>query len=123
MLFLYLNTMNMKKITSLLVLLSSGLIFAAPASAVEHYVSGSIGIPAFRDLNSTFTFYNSPTVNLVRDTNISLNSGVLLSGALGIDYGSFRIEGELGYQTFNFDKIRVHATYSGPRILDSGLSC
>ena len=109
----FLNTMNMKKITSLLVLLSAVFLTPAPVSAVEHYVSGSIGIPAYQDLNSTFSFYNAPTLNLVRDTNISLNSGVLLFGAIGNDYGSFRIEGELGYQTFNFDKIKVHSTGIG----------
>jgi len=103
----------MKKITSLLALLSTGLLMSTPAYAVGHYVSGSIGIPAYQDLNSTYSFYDSPTVNLARDTNISLNSGVLLFGALGIDYGTIRIEGELGYQTFSFDKIKVHSTGIG----------
>ena len=103
----------MKKSTFVVLLLSAGLLSATPVSAAEHYISGSIGIPDYQNLNSSYSAYNSPTINLVRDTKISLNSGMLLFGAVGVDYGNIRIEGELGYQTFNFDKIRVHATGSG----------
>ena len=111
--FLTLNMMNMKKRTSLFLLLSAGLLSATPALAAEHYISGSIGIPSYQDMNSSFSFYDSPAANLVRDTKISLNSGILLFGAAGVNYGNVRIEGELGYQTFNFDKIRVHSEGTG----------
>lgn len=112
-LFSFLNTTNMKKSTFVLALLSAGLLSASQASAVEHYISGSFGIPVYQDLNSSFSFYDSANVNLIRDTKISLNSGILLFGAVGVDYGNVRIEGEAGYQTFNFNKIKVHSTGSG----------
>jgi len=103
----------MKKSTFVLTLLSAGLLSATPASAAEHYISGSIGIPDYLNLNSSYSYYNSATDNLVRDTKISLDSGILLFGAVGVDYGNVRVEGELGYQTFNFNNVKVHATGTG----------
>jgi opacity protein-like surface antigen len=103
----------MKKYLSLLgAVLTVGLL-SVPALATEHYISGCLGIPAYQNLNSSYSYYASAANNLVRDTKISLNSGVAFFGAAGYDYGNFRIEGEIGYQTFNFDKITVHSEGTG----------
>ena len=93
----------MKKILSLL---AAGLIAAfssAPASAAEHYASGFGGISWMRnlDVNSSYHYGAPLPLGSVTSQNVDLGSGVNLLGAVGCDYGDYRLEAEVGYQRNN----------------------
>jgi opacity protein-like surface antigen len=90
----------MKKRFLLTACLVAGLS-AAPAMAADHYVSGSIGMSWFND--SDWTIIGSPDIT----DKVSFDSGINLLGAVGCDYGSYRLEAEVGYQQNDFDAISV----------------
>jgi len=85
----------MKKALSLLAAAVLVLGWSAPSYAGNTYASGNIGIVWFDNLNGIESDYDS------RDSSIdvSLDSGVSLTGAVGCDMGDTRVEAEMGYQT------------------------
>jgi len=97
----------MKKNLSLLAAFLVVGCWAAPASAADHYVSGMAGISWMNDINMD-SAYNLEGEDSGED--LSLGSGLTLLGAIGCDYGDYRLEAEVGYQkndvkdvTYNFD--------------------
>ncbi|MGB8247093.1 MAG: outer membrane beta-barrel protein [Chlorobium sp.] len=85
----------MKKNLSLLAAFLVVGCWAAPASAADHYVSGMAGISWMNDIN-TESSYNYEGEDSSSD--IGLGSGLTLLGAIGCDYGDYRLEAEIGYQ-------------------------
>ncbi|NTU58169.1 MAG: porin family protein [Chlorobiaceae bacterium] len=81
----------MKKHLSMLAaaLIAAGT-FSAPATAAEHYLSGNVGFAWVNDVPTVAAF------------NLSPDAGVSMLGAIGCDYGSYRLEAEAGYQNNNF---------------------
>jgi len=77
----------MKKHVSMLAsaLIAAGT-FSAPAFAAEHYVSGNVGISWINE------------VGAVSGPNLETDVGLNLLGAIGCDYGTYRLEAEGGYQ-------------------------
>ena len=86
----------MKKTLSLLAVLMAAGVAATPAQAAKHYVSGFGGISWMNNLN-TSEVYQAVSGNHSRD--FDLGSGLALTGAIGCDYGNYRFEAEVGYQT------------------------
>ena len=106
----------MKRSSIFSVVLACGLLSAAPASAGNLYVSGSVGL---NSPTNSVTNYSYDTYS--EDVTYSLTSGAAFLGAVGCDYGSFRIEGEFGYQTFKMDQST--AIYDGETPVVFGASC
>jgi opacity protein-like surface antigen len=98
---------KMKKNLSLLAAFLVVGCWAAPASAADHYVSGMAGISWMNDMDSDY-YYNYEGEDAGED--LGLGSGLTLLGAIGCDYGDYRLEAEVGYQkndvkdiTYNYD--------------------
>jgi opacity protein-like surface antigen len=87
-----------------LVLLFAGLVVAglsaAPASAADHYVSGSVGLSWMSDISIA----EDETDEFDK---INVGSGLTLLGAIGCDYGDYRLEAEIGYQQNDIDGVNV----------------
>jgi opacity protein-like surface antigen len=88
---------NMKKALSLLAVLMVAGVAATPVQAATHYVSGFGGISWMNNIKTSDTYQYAAPVNYTTDTD--LGSGLAVTGAIGCDYGSYRLEGEVGYQT------------------------
>lgn len=87
-----------------LALLFTGLALAAftaqPATAADMYGSLHGGISWMNDLD------NAPGSG----DNIEMNGGYMAFGAIGCDYGSYRFEGEGGYQHSNVDSYNASSS-------------
>lgn len=87
----------MKKALSLVMVFVAGFMWSSTGISAQKYVSGNIGINWFND---------AETSDAGTDLDkIKLNSGLTLTGAFGCDYGAYRVEGELGYQSSEVDSI------------------
>uniref|UniRef100_B3ELR8 Outer membrane protein beta-barrel domain-containing protein n=1 Tax=Chlorobium phaeobacteroides (strain BS1) TaxID=331678 RepID=B3ELR8_CHLPB len=86
----------MKKVLSLLMVFMVTVAFTATGYSAEKYVSGNIGISWMNDseINDIIGLTEAYDVDL----DLGFSSGLTLLGAFGCDYGSYRLEGELGYQ-------------------------
>jgi len=86
----------MKKAFSLLAVFMVAVMWSATGFSADKYVSGNIGISWMNDISRTPTYtYEGDDYRQSVDTG----SGISLNGAFGYDYGDYRIEAELGYQT------------------------
>ncbi len=81
----------MKKNLSLLAAFLVVGFCATPTSAADHYVSGMAGISWMNDIKMGDT-------RTATDQKLDMGSGLTLLGAIGCDYGDYRLEAELGYQ-------------------------
>jgi len=94
--------------------LFSGLMFAGEGG---YYLGGSAGISDFKD--STVTMYG------VGSGKIKYDSGALVSGFLGYDYGRLRVEGEVSYIKSDFESVSAageSASLSGDATSLAGLA-
>ncbi|NEX14872.1 MAG: porin family protein [Prosthecochloris sp.] len=85
----------MKKALSLLAAAVLVLGWSTPSCASNPYASGNIGIVWFDNLNGVESDYDSRDYSI----DVSLESGISLTGAVGCDMGDTRVEAEIGYQT------------------------
>jgi len=84
----------MKKTLSLLAVFAIAGMMSAPAQAADHYISGMAGMSWFQDLTGEEVYDYEK-----RDGGkFEFDSGLTLAGAIGCDYGSTRLEAEIGYQ-------------------------
>jgi len=96
----------MKKTLSLVAVLMVVGVAATPAQAAKHYVSGFGGISWMQNLKTSDTYtFAAPESNFTSDND--LGSGLALTGAIGCDYGSYRLEAEVGYQTNDVKSIAL----------------
>ncbi len=86
----------MKKALSLLMVFLVAVMWSAPGFSADKYVSGNIGIAWFNDATIESADDNVTPHDYV---DVEFDSGITLLGAMGCDYGDYRIEGELGYQS------------------------
>jgi opacity protein-like surface antigen len=70
----------------------AALFMADQGFAADHYVSGSIGMSWMNDVPMSVLMDEDYTAE------IGVDSGISLLGAIGCDYGSYRLEAEIGYQ-------------------------
>jgi opacity protein-like surface antigen len=97
----------MKKTLSLLAVLMAAGVVATPVQAATHYVSGFGGVSWMQNMDSSDTYQNAaPEHNYTENTD--LGSGLAVTGAIGCDYGSYRLEAEVGYQT---NDVKSRASY------------
>lgn len=99
----------MKKAISLLAVFLVAVMWSASGFSADKYVSGSIGISWMSDteidnIDSPFEEFQE-----IDDAELGFGSGLTLLGALGCDYGDYRVEGELGYQTNDVDELTANA--------------
>ena len=88
----------MKKSLLLLTVLAVAGMSSTSAQAATHYVSGFGGVSWMQNMDSSDTYqYAAPEHNYTENTD--LGSGLAVTGAIGCDYGSYRLEAEVGYQT------------------------
>ena len=92
----------MKKALSLLMVFVIAVMWSTNGFSAEKYVSAAAGIawPDEMELESTTT-YPYPMTSYEAD----IDSGLTLIGAFGCDYGDYRVEGELGYQSGDFESV------------------
>ncbi|MCG8344816.1 MAG: outer membrane beta-barrel protein [Chlorobiales bacterium] len=95
----------MKKALSLLAVFLIAAMWSVTGFSADKYVSGNIGITWFDDSPVEHTFFNNDFLGI--DGNVGLDSGLALMGALGCDWGDYRIEGELGYQSSDFKTLVI----------------
>ena len=88
----------MKKTLLLLTFLAVAGMSSNSAQAAKHYVSGFGGISWMNNMDASQVYQNAAPGEDY-STNTDLGSGLALTGAIGCDYGSYRLEGEVGYQT------------------------
>ena len=106
----------MKKTLLLLTFLAIAGMSSNSAQAAKHYVSGFGGISWMQNMDSSFIYTG---VGEDISTNTDLGSGLTATGAIGCDYGNYRLEGEIGYQTNDLKSIGedingVAQTTNGP---------
>ena len=94
----------MKNALSLIGVFLVAVMFSATGFAADKYVSGSIGISWMNDttFEDVYTFEGEDLVEA-----IDYGSGITLTGAFGCDYGDYRAEAELGYQTNDVESYSV----------------
>ena len=85
----------MKKVLSLLVAAVLVMGWSATSFAGKNfYASGNVGMAWFDDATATGVEGDEDDT-----VDLSFDSGIALTGAIGCDFGSTRLEAELGYQT------------------------
>lgn len=89
----------MKKALSLLLVAALVFGFSAKSYAGNSYASANAGIAWFDDVTSTPTENNSDDGDDDDSIGLAFDSGIALTGAFGYDYGSVRLEAEIGYQS------------------------
>ena len=99
----------MKKLFYPLVLLGSLILVPSAASAAP-YVSANIGIASPSNVVTDVFSYDGFSMH--RTVETPLDSGVILLGAVGYDFGNCRIEGEVGYQKTSSSGLSLQ-TYNG----------
>jgi opacity protein-like surface antigen len=86
---------TMKRMLSLLALLTVAAFASAPVHAASHYVSGMGGVSRMNNMTPEDAYQGVGGNN---SSNLDLGSGVNVLGAIGCDYGNYRLEAEVGYQ-------------------------
>ncbi len=89
----------MKKTLSLLAVLMAAGLASTPLQAATHYVSGFGGVSWMQNMTLDQVYQYASHNN---SSNYDLGSGLALTGAIGCDYGNYRLEAEAGYQTNDF---------------------
>jgi opacity protein-like surface antigen len=89
-----------KHLTLPAVTLIAGMLAAPAYAASPCYVSSNIGAASFNDMEVIVHTTKVPHGTILTDP------GVSLTGAIGRQFGNIRLEGELGYQRNNADKIK-----------------
>ena len=95
----------MKKAISLLAVFLVAVMWSAPGFSAEKYVSANIGISWMNSTELEDIFGITDATSL--DAELEFGSGLTLLGALGCDYGDYRVEGELGYQGNDVDSMNL----------------
>ncbi len=107
---------TMKKNLSLLAAFLVVGFCATPASAADHYVSGMAGISWMNDVELQDDHSSSAI-----SQEYGMGSGLALAGAVGCDYGDYRLEAELGYQKNDVkDVTTITAGVAAPSIAMQG---
>lgn len=91
----------MKKTLSLLVVLMAAGFAIEPAEAANHYISGMGGISWMDNIKTEDTYVRDPLLGSNNSKEVALDSGIAALGAIGCDYGNYRLEAEIGYQKNN----------------------
>jgi len=92
----------MKK--ALLIATAGGFLLSASSiaySADGPYMSGNLGLAIASD--SDVTDSTLPGITLTIESDM----GYALAGAVGYEFGNFRLEGEIAYQTNDLDKVKA----------------
>jgi len=86
---------TMKKTLSLLALLAVTGLATTPAQAANHYVSGMGGVSRMNNMTPNESYQGAYGNS---GSNFDLGTGLNVLGAVGCDYGNYRLEAEIGYQ-------------------------
>ncbi len=85
----------MKKSLSLIAVFVVIGFASNPTQAANHYVSGMAGVSWMNNITPSES-YQASSGN--QAANFDLKSGINALGAVGCDYGNYRLEAEIGYQ-------------------------
>lgn len=85
---------SMKKVLSLIMVFVAAVMWSTPGFSGNAYVSGNIGLSWMNDVE-----FSSNWTDDSDGFTIGTGSGLAVSGAAGYDFGDYRTELELGYQT------------------------
>jgi OOP family OmpA-OmpF porin len=83
----------MKRLIFLAVFALAFMTTSAQAQNTGLYVSGNIGLSRQPDFNGANTFFGAPI-----GLNARFDEGYKARGAVGYDFGAFRLEGEISYR-------------------------
>ena len=84
----------MKRFLMTLVIAAVFMSTSAQAASGQPYISGNLALGILTD-------------NDERAVEVSFDPGIGFLGAVGLDMGQIRFEGELGYRRFSIDEVRV----------------
>lgn len=88
----------MKKVLSLVMVFMVAFMWATPGFSGNAYMSGNLGLTWMDDVEFTSNWTDD-----TEGFDLGTDSGVALSGAVGYDFGDYRAELELGYQSNDVD--------------------
>jgi len=110
----------MKKTLSLLAVFAVAGMISAPAQAADHYISGMAGISWMN--NSEISVPGNLEDVVGAEIDLGYGSGLTLAGAIGCDYGSTRLEAEIGYQSADIKDITLSwgRIIAGPAEIPAG---
>lgn len=98
----------MKKALSLIMVFLVAVAFSATGYSADKYISGNIGMSWMN--NSDIEDAAGIIDILDAEVEMDYGSGLTATGALGCDYGDYRLEGEVGYQSGDIDGITFDFT-------------
>ncbi|ACF45455.1 MAG: outer membrane beta-barrel protein [Prosthecochloris sp.] len=98
----------MKKALSLIMVFLVAVAFSATGYSADKYISGNIGMSWMN--NSDIEDAAGIIDILDAEVEMDYGSGLTGTGALGCDYGDYRLEGEVGYQSGDIDGITFDFT-------------
>ncbi|MBF0586829.1 porin family protein [Prosthecochloris sp. N3] len=93
----------MKKALSLVMVFLVAVAFSATGYSADKYISGAAGISWMND--SDIEDVAGIVDVLEGEIEMDYGSGFTAIGAFGCDYGDYRVEGEIGYQSGDVDGI------------------
>jgi opacity protein-like surface antigen len=95
---------TMKKSLSLLAAFLVAGMWSAPVQAADHYVSGMAGMSWFQNMEADEAL-DGIASDEKDGIEYSFDSGLTVAAAIGCDYGSTRLEAEVGYQSNDVESI------------------
>jgi opacity protein-like surface antigen len=84
----------MKRFLMTLIVAAVFMATSAQAANGKLYFAGTAGLSIASDLEE-------------QGVEVSFDPGWNITGAVGYDFGRFRVEGEIGYRTFDIDEVSV----------------
>ncbi|WP_167399461.1 outer membrane beta-barrel protein [Prosthecochloris sp. ZM] len=105
----------MKKALSLVMVFLVAVAFSATGYSADKYISGNIGISWLNDYESS----ESRDGSFMPNTGLfEFGSGLTLAAAFGCDYGDYRAEAEIGYQSGDVDTFAFGTGEMDPFAMD-----
>jgi len=86
--------------------------FAPAAQCNDVYLGGSFGLALVNDSDLDIDDLQM-MLGMPADVSIEFDKGFAIGGAVGYDFGAFRLEGEVTYQKSDLDKLTVSAAGEG----------
>jgi len=99
----------MKKTLSVILGCLIVLCFTPAAYSGNVYIGGNIGLAMQSDSEMKIDGFDE-MIGMPADVELEFETGFVVAGSVGYDFGPARVEGEVSYQKNNFDKLTVSAS-------------
>jgi len=102
----------MKRVLLIIIGYLAVLCYAPAAHCNNLYIGGNIGLALVNDSDLDINDLQM-MLGMPADVSIEFDKGFAIGGAVGYDFGAFRLEGEVAYQKSDLDKLTVSADGMG----------